>query len=266
MWYNWDMKKVIIAILMGATTMAAGIVGILGENVWAANYYCVSKTNNAVISKTTSQTDCVNVDNGKWVQRSTLEGLNYCIRSGVEISTKMTASECVSRGGTSKTGAEYLSAIDDGSISTGSTGSGSGTGSGTGDSGSSSSSSSSSTGSTGSGGSSSGGGGTTSTVPDHDGCVQSIFFDNTGDGRYCDDEKGGGIFMILGIVLDVLTYGVGILAVVGFVMVGIMYTTARDNEGQVAKAKERLGQIVIGLVIYALLYALLQFLIPGGVF
>ena len=82
----------------------------------------------------------------------------------------------------------------------------------------------------------------------------------------CDDGEGGGIFEVLNIVLTVLTYGVGIAATVGFVIAGFQYLTARDNEGQVAKAKQRMLQIVIGLFLYAMLWALLNFLLPGGLF
>lgn len=95
-------------------------------------------------------------------------------------------------------------------------------------------------------------------------CVNTSVLGN--GSQYCEDEDGGGVYHILNIALQILTYGVGILAVLGFVIVGTQYILARDNEAQVAKAKERLMQIVIGLVVYALLYIGLNFLIPGGVF
>lgn len=85
-------------------------------------------------------------------------------------------------------------------------------------------------------------------------------------GQYCDDGDGGGIFYILGIVLNVLTYGVAIAATVGIVISGIQYSTAGDNVGQLQKAKSRIVQIVIGLAIYSVFWGLLQFLLPGGLF
>lgn len=236
------MKKVVLAIVM------MGMVRV--KPVMAADYYCVDKNSKAVISRTANQTDCVNVDGGEWVSASTIRGLTFCIRNGQNASSAMSASECSNRGGTTMSGSDYLAGIDNGTVST-SSGSGTGTGTGSG-SGGSAGTGGSSGGGTGSGSSS---GMSGSSDPN---CVQTMFF-----GEVCGSD---GVFRILGIVLDVLTYGVGVLAVLGFVVVGIQYTTARDNEGQVAKAKERIGQIVIGLVIYALLYALLQFLIPGGVF
>ena len=81
-----------------------------------------------------------------------------------------------------------------------------------------------------------------------------------------DDGKGSGIFCILNIILQVLTYGVGIAATIGIVIFGIQYATARDDAGQLARAKSRIIQILIGLFIYASMWAILNFLLPGGLF
>lgn len=79
-------------------------------------------------------------------------------------------------------------------------------------------------------------------------------------------EGGELIFSLLNTILTILTYGVGIAGTLGIVISGIQYLTARDNEAQLTKAKSRLVNIVIGLVAYALLWAFLQWLIPGGIF
>lgn len=82
----------------------------------------------------------------------------------------------------------------------------------------------------------------------------------------CDDsaENGAGIFGILLQVLNVLTFGIGIAGTLGIVIAGIMYLTARDSEAQLTKAKNMLINIVIGLAAYAVMWAFLQWLIPGG--
>ena len=80
------------------------------------------------------------------------------------------------------------------------------------------------------------------------------------------DDRGGGIWGILDVVLIILTASIGVLAVLGFVIAGIMYATASGSEERVKKAKTMIFNIVLGLVIYALLWALLEFLIPGGRF
>ena len=85
----------------------------------------------------------------------------------------------------------------------------------------------------------------------------------------CDDSEkneGGGIFVVVNIVLNVLTFGVGIAGTLGIVITGVMYLTARDNEAQMAKAKSRLINIIIGLAAYAVMWAFLQWLLPGGLF
>lgn len=78
--------------------------------------------------------------------------------------------------------------------------------------------------------------------------------------------KGEGIYGILGTVIKVLTYLIGILGTVGLVISGIQYMTAGGNESQVIKAKNRIFNIVIGLVAYGLMATFLNFIIPGGVF
>ena len=69
---------------------------------------------------------------------------------------------------------------------------------------------------------------------------------------------------ILKLVLNILIYGIGVAAVIGVVIAGILYLTARDSEAQVATAKKRLYEVVIGLVLWVAMYSLLNFLIPGG--
>ena len=87
-----------------------------------------------------------------------------------------------------------------------------------------------------------------------------------GGGEFKDDGKGGGVYTILLMILNVLLAGIGALAVLGVTIAGIQYLTAGDNEQKVAKAKQRILNVVIGLALYAALWAILQWLIPGGVF
>ncbi len=82
------------------------------------------------------------------------------------------------------------------------------------------------------------------------------------NGEKClkDDGEGGSIINILKLVVDIMTIGVGILGVIGISIVGIQYLTAGGNEEKARKAKRRLFEIVIGLVAYAVFYAILIFL------
>lgn len=74
------------------------------------------------------------------------------------------------------------------------------------------------------------------------------------------------IWGILLLVITIMTAGVGLLAVGGLVYGAILYTTAQNNSGQITKAKETIANVIIGLILFAFMWSLLQFLIPGGVF
>lgn len=87
----------------------------------------------------------------------------------------------------------------------------------------------------------------------------------------CDADNSGevqnnGIWAILLIVINIMTAGVGVLAVAGIVYGSILYTTAGDKADQVKKAIDVITNVVIGLIAFALMWAGLNFLIPGGVF
>lgn len=83
-------------------------------------------------------------------------------------------------------------------------------------------------------------------------------------GNVEDDGNGCGVYLILNFVLDFLSYGVAIVAVISIVAFGIQYMTAGGNEQQVIKAKKRIVQILIGVAAYATMYAGINFLLPGG--
>ena len=80
----------------------------------------------------------------------------------------------------------------------------------------------------------------------------------------CDEGGDGGIWHIVNLVVDIMSIGVGILGVIGISVVGIQYLTAGPNTEKTTKAKRRLFEIVIGLVAYAIMFAFLQWLLPGG--
>ena len=85
---------------------------------------------------------------------------------------------------------------------------------------------------------------------------------------YCKPIGAGGsdIFDLLGAVVDIFVILVGVLGVVGIVLSGIQYLTSGGDVGKMTKAKNRLLQVVIGLIVFGLFSAFLNFLIPGGLF
>jgi hypothetical protein len=60
--------------------------------------------------------------------------------------------------------------------------------------------------------------------------------------------------------------GVGVLALAGIVYGSVLYTSAGGNQEQVKKAMGIFTNVVIGIVAYAGMWTLLNFLVPGGVF
>ena len=78
-----------------------------------------------------------------------------------------------------------------------------------------------------------------------------------------DDHAGGGIKCVIRLVIDIVSILIGIVGVIGIVIVGIQYLTAGGNEEQTRKAKRRLFEIVVGIALYALAYALLNWLLPN---
>lgn len=81
---------------------------------------------------------------------------------------------------------------------------------------------------------------------------------------WVDKGSGDGINRMLKFVVSFVMYGLGAAAVLALIIVGIQYMTARDNEAQMTKAKTRLFEIVIGLVAWGVMYAVLNWVIPGG--
>lgn len=79
-------------------------------------------------------------------------------------------------------------------------------------------------------------------------------------------NSDAGIWAILIQTINILTAGVGIAAVGGIVYAGFLYASAQDNPSQVSKSKTVITNVVIGIASYFLMYAGLNFIIPGGVF
>lgn len=84
-------------------------------------------------------------------------------------------------------------------------------------------------------------------------------------GGSVDVSDGNGIYDILRLIVTILTYGLGVAATIGVVIAGVMYLTAKDSPDKVAAAKKRLIEVVIGLVAWAVMAAVLNWLIPGGI-
>lgn len=79
------------------------------------------------------------------------------------------------------------------------------------------------------------------------------------------DTTKSSVFQIVIWVVRILIGAVGIAAVGALIYAGIMYSSASGDSGQVTKAKALITNTVIGLVVYAGMFVILNWLIPGGV-
>ena len=75
-----------------------------------------------------------------------------------------------------------------------------------------------------------------------------------------------GLWGVLLMAINLLTAGVGILAVAGIVYASIMYASAGGNADQTKKAMGIIANVVVGVLAFALMFTVLNFLIPGGLF
>ena len=82
---------------------------------------------------------------------------------------------------------------------------------------------------------------------------------------WCDEAENDGEATIKDIIIfaiSILSVGIGLLATIGFIICGYMIMTAKGNEGQVALAKKRMVEIVIGILLWAAGALLLVLFIP----
>jgi len=78
--------------------------------------------------------------------------------------------------------------------------------------------------------------------------------------------EDSGTWALLLFVIQLLTAGIGFVSVAMIAYAGFQYATAQSDEGQIKQAKEMIRNVVVGLLVYALMWAAVQWLIPGGIF
>lgn len=66
--------------------------------------------------------------------------------------------------------------------------------------------------------------------------------------------------------INVLSAVVGIVVVIMIAFGGIKYSASRDNPQATAAAKQHITNALLALVLYIFLFAILEYLVPGGVF
>ncbi len=87
---------------------------------------------------------------------------------------------------------------------------------------------------------------------------------NVLDNSWCDESEGKGIKNLIMLIINILTAGLFVAATAGIIWCGTQIITARDDPAQVAKARKRIIEIVIGLVAWIMSAALINLILPGG--
>lgn len=79
------------------------------------------------------------------------------------------------------------------------------------------------------------------------------------------DANSGKLYNYIKIVVIILSTGGGLAILGSFVFAGVQYATAGENSGSISKAKERIVYTLIALVLYLMLFSIVNWLIPGQI-
>ncbi len=86
----------------------------------------------------------------------------------------------------------------------------------------------------------------------------------------CDPNNNGGkncqLYDGFNTIANVLAAGVAVVVTVMIILAGIQYSTSGGDPAKAAAAKSRIIKALIALLAFFLIYALLQWLVPGGIF
>lgn len=72
------------------------------------------------------------------------------------------------------------------------------------------------------------------------------------------------IITYLKAIINFLAIGVGIVTAISLVIAGYQFMSSRDNPQAIQAAVNRFWNAVIALILFVFMYAILNFLVPGG--
>lgn len=81
----------------------------------------------------------------------------------------------------------------------------------------------------------------------------------------CDEKGGNPIMSLVLMVVNFLSVGVGLAVVGGIIWGGIIYSQANGSSQKAQEGVTIITNAVIALIVFILMYSILQFIIPGGV-
>ena len=82
----------------------------------------------------------------------------------------------------------------------------------------------------------------------------------------CEGNGSAAIINIIKQVIKLLTAGIGVAAVGAVIYGAFLYTTSEGSPDKIKKAREVWTNTVIGIIMFAFMVAITNFIIPGGVF
>lgn len=77
---------------------------------------------------------------------------------------------------------------------------------------------------------------------------------------------GNPIFAYARAIIQFVAGIFGLVAVLMIIIAGFQYMTSAGNPDAIKKAKSRIANVILSIILFALMFAILQYLLPGGVF
>lgn len=78
--------------------------------------------------------------------------------------------------------------------------------------------------------------------------------------------NGNGIEQLFLVAVNFLAIGVGVAVVGGIVLGALRYSSANGNASQAQQGITYILNAVVGLILFIFMYAIINFLVPGGLF
>ena len=80
----------------------------------------------------------------------------------------------------------------------------------------------------------------------------------------CDPSGSGSVWNLLAAIVNFLAIGVGVAVLVGIVFGAFLYASSGGSAEQAKRGTTYVRNAVIALVLFAFMWALINFFIPGG--
>lgn len=82
----------------------------------------------------------------------------------------------------------------------------------------------------------------------------------------CDPSGGGSVWNLLAVVVNFLAIGVGVAVLAGIIFGGFLYASSGGSAEQAKRGIGHIRNAIIALLLFIFMYALINFIIPGGLF